>query len=179
MAWKNPAIKKAVDRHHDIMAGRKMDEWVSNGLNLVLWAAHKVHGHGKRRTKATIVRTQRLLSEEFVAGADKWTDDYTNNIDYASHKLHKAVDGILGKKPRVAYPMKGWSLDTCIELGIDLGLWALHMEHGLGAERLEKVRSYVVGYQRLHLTRGKVDSGFEQIKTNVAGILGELQEVGA
>lgn len=90
-------MKKRIDRHEDRIAGHNGDMWITMGLYMAEVALSNYDGWGKTRLGRLEGEVQALCKVDVIAGADKWTSGYNNNLAHGLTRILDRVEQIHGE----------------------------------------------------------------------------------
>lgn len=90
-------MKNCINRHEDSIAGGRLDAYITLGMYMAEVVLANEFGWGKKRLQQLEANVHALCKVEIVQGAEKWSDQYNNNLEYGFTNLRKRVEQIHGE----------------------------------------------------------------------------------
>lgn len=75
---------------------RLADDYVTFGIKLCAVALNNLYGFGPKRLDALQTEINRLIDEEFIKGAMRYSKDYQQNVELAMQRLDDRIQQIYG-----------------------------------------------------------------------------------
>lgn len=89
-------MKKAIQRHEARAAGRQADMYITLGMYMAEVVLANDFGWGKQRLGRLEAGVHALCRVEMIQGAEKYTEDYSNNVEHGFDSIAKRLEQIYG-----------------------------------------------------------------------------------
>ena len=90
-------MKKAIHRHEDQVAGRQADMYITMGMYMAEVVLANDFGWGKQRLGRLEAGVHALCRVEMIQGAEKYTENYANNVEHGFDNIAKRLEQIYGE----------------------------------------------------------------------------------
>ena len=89
-------MKKAIQHHEARAAGRQADMYITIGMYMAEVVLANDFGWGKQRLGRLEAGVHALCRVEMIQGAEKDTENYTNNVEHGFGNIAKRLEQIYG-----------------------------------------------------------------------------------
>ena len=89
-------MKNAIQRHEARAAGRQADMYITIGMYMAEVVLANDFGWGRQRLGRLEAGVHALCRVEMIQGAEKDTENYTNNVEHGLENIAKRLEQIYG-----------------------------------------------------------------------------------
>ena len=89
-------MKNAIQRHEARAAGRQADMYITLGMYMAEVVLANDFGWGKQRLGRLDAGVHALCRVEMIQGAEKYTENYANNVEHGFSNIAKRLEQIYG-----------------------------------------------------------------------------------
>lgn len=90
-------MKMAIERHENSVLGQRCDAYITLGMYMCEVILANEFGWGKKRLGELEAQVHALCKVELAQGAQKYTNQYNNNLEHGFENIRKRMDQIHGE----------------------------------------------------------------------------------